>query len=137
MSGGRWLRALALLAPPVVAGLVLLVSAEAFLRWQRVGADALMRPLDFMAPAWRDTDCFVEGPGGELMTPNCRMRYKGVRVETNAAGLNDRNVDEDRPHYRLLVMGDSVTMAAGVDVRAIYHAVLEDRLNGDLGSPDF
>lgn len=137
MSSRRGLNLLALLAPPVVVGLALLLASESFLRWQRFGVDGLTQPLLYMAPAWRDTDCFEKGPNQELMTPNCRMQYKGVAVETNSAGLNDREVDESRPHYRVVLLGDSVSMAAGVAPRDIYHAVLEERLNSDLGSPGF
>jgi len=136
-GGARWQYGLALLGPPVLVALLLLLSAEAFLRVQRFGSPALLQPLQFMAPGWRETDCFQTGPNGELMTPDCVTRYKGVDVATNSAGLNDREVDESGSHFRVVVLGDSVTMAAGVEARAIYHARLEDELNDELGSSDF
>ena len=85
MRSGRALHLLALLTPPLVVGLVLLLAAETYLRWQRFGAAALTQPLSYMAPAWRDSDCFPKGPKGELMTPDCSMPYKGVTVQTNGA----------------------------------------------------
>jgi hypothetical protein len=65
------------------------------------------------------------------------MPYKGASIVTNSAGLNDREVDESQPHFRIAMLGDSVTMAAGIEPREIYHAVLEERLNRELGSPGF
>ncbi|MFP6580712.1 MAG: hypothetical protein VCC02_13065 [Myxococcota bacterium] len=136
-SARRSARIAAALLPPLLLSLFFLSAAEAWLRWNRFGGDALTQPFDYMAPAWRDVDCFRPGPSGELMTPDCRMRYKGAFIATNGRGLHDREFDTTAPHYRIVVLGDSVSMAAGVERDETYHAVLEKRVNTDLGAPGF
>ena len=125
------------LLPPLLISLVFLAAVEGWLRWDRFGGDALTHPFAYMAPAWRDVDCFRPGPAGELMTPDCRMRYKGAGITTNGRGLHDREFDTTAPPYRVVVLGDSVSMAAGVEREETYHAVLENQINTDLGTPGF
>ena len=136
MSGSRITRLLAALLPPVLLILLLALGAEAWIRYRAFGIDALVEPARFMAPRYK-FGCVESGPDGELMTPDCRMRYTGVDLITNRQGLNDREVDEKIPHYRVLALGDSYTMAAGVPQREAWHAVLEERLGRDMQSPGF
>ncbi len=137
MSTRRWAHRAALVAPPLLLTLLAILAIEAWVRFERFGIAGIVDPYAYPPPAYRPVDCIKAGPDGELMTPDCSMRYKGADIVTNSRGLNDREVDEDAPHYRIVVLGDSVSMAAGVDPREIYHAVLEDRLNAELGTPGF
>jgi hypothetical protein len=123
--------------PLLVLGLSVLLALEASLRVARFGLAGVSRPLEHMAPRFPSGDCLESGPTGEPLRPNCSMHYKGARIETNALGLNDRGVEEERPHFRVAVVGDSFTMAAGVDPRRSYHALLEERISRDLGAPGF
>lgn len=123
--------------PPLMLVLLGLLSVEAYLRVVRFGADGVLHPMSYMSPAFKVGTCMKPGPDGELMTPNCRMRYKGAVLATNSLGFNDREVDESRPHFRVAMLGDSVTMAAGVDGRDTFHALLEDQINDELGEEDF
>ena len=130
-------RVVAIALPPLLLLLLALLGLEAWLRWERFGLPALTQPHLYMSPAWTDTACFKTGPRQELMTPDCVIRYKGVWVDLNAEGLHDRAVDETKPHFRMLALGDSTSMAAGVEDEDIYHSVLEDRMNEELGTPRF
>ncbi len=67
----------------------------------------------------------------------CRMRHQGVVVAVNSIGLNDREVDEAAPHYRVLVLSDSLTLAAGVEQAHLYHSLVEAQFARDLGTPKF
>ncbi len=67
----------------------------------------------------------------------CRMRHQGVVVAVNSMGLNDREVDEAAPHYRVLVLGDSLTLAAGVEQADLYHSLVEAQYARDLGISEF
>ncbi len=133
----RAARAAARLAPPLLAALLALVAVEAWLRVARFGSAALLRPLEFGPPMFRPVDCLAPGPDGEPLRPRCRMFFQGVALETNAAGMNGPAVDESAPHYRIAVLGDSVTMPEGVERDRAYHVLLAERLNATLDAPGF
>jgi hypothetical protein len=137
VPGARGSRRLAAALPPLLIGSLALLAAELYLRIDRFGAAALRRPLWTMAPDWHRPDCVRTGPGGELMTPHCRMPHKGVLIDTNSAGLNDHEVDESAPHFRVLVLGDSFSMADGVAQPDLYHTLVEESWNRELGAPGF
>jgi hypothetical protein len=65
------------------------------------------------------------------------MPHKGVLIDTNSAGLNDHEVDESAPHFRVLVLGDSFSMADGVAQPDLYHTLVEESWNRELGAPGF
>jgi hypothetical protein len=62
-----------------------------------------------------------------------RRRY---RLKTNSAGLADREYTLEKPETvrRVAIMGDSITRGQGAPFLGTYEALLEDRLNQDLGS---
>lgn len=113
------------------------LGAEAWLRYRRFGLDGILRPEDFAAGRAAGEACAREARGDGPFAPNCRGLRQGVEIVTNSRGLADREVDESRPHYRVLVLGDSLTLATGVAQREAYHAVLEERLDRELGEPGF
>lgn len=57
--------------------------------------------------------------------------YKTVHVTTNSAGWRDREYSLEKPlgTFRVAVIGDSFTMADGIEIEDVYHSLLEDRLN--------
>jgi lysophospholipase L1-like esterase len=70
------------------------------------------------------------------LLPNLRnVRYKRVHVTTNAAGWRDRDYDLEKPAgvFRTAVIGDSFTMADGIEIDDVYHSLLEERLNAQGG----
>lgn len=136
MNWSRPAHLIAALLPPVLLLVALLLGAEAWLRFQAFGMDALLHPARYMAPRYK-FGCNETGPGGELMTPDCRMRYSGTDLITNRHGINDREVDEQQPHYRIVALGDSYTLATGVSPREAWHALLEERLGRELQAPGF
>lgn len=70
------------------------------------------------------------------LRPNMNTYFKLASVETNSRGLRDREHDLTKPEdtFRVAVIGDSLTMASGVDIADTYHKVLERRLNLVPGS---
>jgi hypothetical protein len=71
------------------------------------------------------------------LKPNQDKLFKLARLRTNSVGLNDVEYALEKPAgtYRVVVLGDSLTMASGVEQGAAWHAVLEQRLAFE--SPDF
>ncbi len=126
----------AVLAPPVLVLAIAIAGLEGWLRVERFGAVALRRPLDYMTPKWRVSDCLKGDPVSGFMMPNCRVRQQGAVVAFNSMGLNDREVNEAAPHYRVLVLGDSLTVATGVE-QVDWPSFVEARYARDLGAPRF
>lgn len=110
---------------------------EAALRYRRFGVRGLVHPLEFSATSSSRGVCGGGDRSDGPFAPHCRGRSLGSEIVTNSRGRNDREVDEARPHYRVLVAGDSISVAAGVAPREAYHAVLEERLDRELGRPGF
>jgi lysophospholipase L1-like esterase len=76
-----------------------------------------------------------------LARPNVVGRlHNGVFYRTNRFGVRGPDFPERKPPrtFRVLVIGDSVTMGAGVPEEDVYAARIERRLNEDLeaGRPD-
>ncbi len=65
------------------------------------------------------------------LRPNMDDYFKLTRFKTNSRGLRDKEYSLARPHntYRVVVVGDSITMAAGVSIENAYHTILEDYYN--------
>jgi hypothetical protein len=63
--------------------------------------------------------------------PDLGTHFKLVRFETNSHGLRDREYSQKpSPNTtRVAVVGDSYTMASGVQIGDSYHALLEERFN--------
>lgn|SRR5574341_37838 len=57
-----------------------------------------------------------------------------VVVETNSKGLRDLEYSYEKPAntFRIVVLGDSTTQAAQVNLKDAFHTILEDRLNETL-----
>ncbi len=126
-----------MLLPPLILLAVVAITAEVVFRIQRHGIRGLTHPLETAPTRFVPIDCKPTGPGGELMTPNCAMFLSGVELRTNSRGMNDHEFDEARIGFRVLVLGDSVSLAAGVSRGAAYHDLLEERFNHELGTAGF
>ncbi|RKZ48874.1 MAG: hypothetical protein DRR00_18560 [Candidatus Parabeggiatoa sp. nov. 3] len=68
---------------------------------------------------------------GHKHRPNRRAFLMGVPVTTNRFGLRDDEISLKKPHntYRIVVLGDSITMGWGVPQDKLYPTQLENRLN--------
>ncbi len=66
-----------------------------------------------------------------LARPNVRGIFNGVVHQTNSAGFRGREYSLEKPAnaFRVVVIGDSVTMGSGVEGSNVYSSVLEQRLN--------
>jgi hypothetical protein len=67
------------------------------------------------------------------LKPNLSTYFKMSKFETNSQGLRDKEYSIDKPDntFRVAVVGDSFTMAAGINIEESYHSLLEERLNKD------
>jgi hypothetical protein len=65
------------------------------------------------------------------LKPNLHTYFKMVRFKTNSKGLRDKEYSIAKPKntIRVAVVGDSLTMPAGVDIEDAYHSILEEELN--------
>jgi hypothetical protein len=67
------------------------------------------------------------------LKPNLRTYFKMSKFETNSQGLRDKeySIEKSDDSFRVAVVGDSFTMAAGINIEESYHSLLEERLNKD------
>jgi hypothetical protein len=68
-------------------------------------------------------------PRYKVMKPNASVTAWGSELRTNALGFRDEPVPPKRPgEFRIVVLGDSFTVSAGVDYPAIWTSLLRERL---------
>ncbi len=72
-----------------------------------------------------------------VLRPNVRAIHKGVLFETNSAGFRDREYPKQKPPgtTRIVLVGDSFTMAQGVAIEHSYANRLEEMLADHPGGP--
>ena len=120
---------LALVLVPVL--FVLLLSESLFriylFGWSAFSVSKLNSVQGLTSGTWiRDSD--------ELLfelRPNLDTTFKMVDFGTNSRGLRDQEYSIEKPPgtYRVAVVGDSITMGAGVEFESTYHTRLEERFN--------
>ena len=67
----------------------------------------------------------------KVMKANAAVTAWGKELRTNALGFRDRAIAPKQPgEFRIVVLGDSFTVSAGVDHAAIFTSLLEKRLPG-------
>jgi len=69
------------------------------------------------------------------LKPDLDTYFKKAVFRTNSRGLRDREYTLEKPPgvFRVAVVGDSVSMPAGVAIEDAYHSLLEERLNRESG----
>ena len=67
------------------------------------------------------------------LEPDLDAYFSLAKLRTNSQGLRDREYSIRKPDnaYRVAVLGDSITMAFGVDIEDAYHSVLEEAYNAE------
>ncbi len=120
--------------------LVILVHtllAEAVVRYETFGLAGLSSELLESIPIsnWQilsnDTDnCRIIKP----WIPNKSLYFKAKLFETNSLGLGDKeyNITKGEDIFRVLVLGNSISLGRGVNMDEAYHSIVEDRLNDRL-----
>jgi hypothetical protein len=65
------------------------------------------------------------------LKPNLNTYFKLASFKTNSQGLRDKEYEISKPNntFRVAVIGDSFTMASGVEIEEAFHTLLEDKLN--------
>jgi hypothetical protein len=69
------------------------------------------------------------------LKPNLNALHKLVTLETNSAGLRDKEYSVTKPDntFRVAVIGDSFVMADGIGIEETFHSFLEEKLNKEQG----
>lgn len=129
-------RAVGWLKQSLQKGLLLVVSLVVVLSLGEAVARVLFRhTMDFDMEMWRyatEVKMASENPYlGHVHRPNRQAFLMGVEVTTNRFGLRGRETTLERPAntYRVVVLGDSITMGWGVPQEQTYAAELERMLN--------
>lgn len=67
------------------------------------------------------------------LKPNLDTYFKMARFKTNSRGLRDKEYPMIKPKntIRVAVVGDSLTMSAGVKIEDAYHSILEEEFNAN------
>ena len=65
-----------------------------------------------------------------------KENYVKGSIEINSEGFRDKEYKKQKYHgvFRILCLGDSTTFGFGVKLSETYHGLLENKLNGELGS---
>ena len=73
------------------------------------------------------------------LRPGLDTSLKLARFKTNSQGLRDAEYSVAKPGntFRVAVVGDSLTMPAGVEIEDAYHSLLERRLNRNRKGPRY
>lgn len=71
------------------------------------------------------------------LKPNVNTSFKLAHLTTNSYGLADKEYPLAKPvsSYRIAVLGDSYSMASGVDTDKSFHALLENQMNTHSAHP--
>lgn len=82
----------------------------------------------------------VQSPFDDIywaLQPDLDTSFKLARLTTNSHGLADREYPLQKPagSYRIAVLGDSYSMASGVDTDKSFHALLENKMNENSKHP--
>jgi hypothetical protein len=94
------------------------------------------QPADWVplseTPAWSRRDDFVAAG----LTPSTRVTFHGATLTVNRWGMRDRDRTLAKPDgvYRIAIVGPSIVMGAGVGDDETIPALLEERLNRELGA---
>ena len=72
------------------------------------------------------------------LKPSLDTYFKSTAFRTNSMGLRDGEYEITKPHgaFRVVVLGDSFSMPAGVDIAASFHSILEARFNAGSHARD-
>lgn len=72
----------------------------------------------------------LETPRYKVMKPNAAVSAWGKELRTNELGFRDEPVPPKQPgEFRIVVLGDSFTVSAGVDFARIWTTLLRERLS--------
>ena len=73
------------------------------------------------------------------LKPNIDSSYKLKDFKTNSQGLRDKEYSLEKPNntYRVVVLGDSLTLPSGVEIDSAYHSILEEEFNKEDSSKTY
>lgn len=111
----------------------LLLLEQGFRVWLFGGKAFDINAMRNNAPI-NNTSFMMQSPFDDIywaLKPNLNTSFKLAHLSTNSHGLADREYPLAKPanSYRIAVLGDSYSMASGVDTDKSFHALLEERLN--------
>ena len=99
------------------------------------GNNFLHNTASTSAPSWAKTVYpqvlnFTERIVRKEFLPNKKITYNEVTLTTNEYGMRDKSYSLQKPDssYRIAIIGGSYEAGQGVDDKAVYETVVEDRL---------
>jgi len=112
----------------VISVAISLLAGEVFLRFY------FDRYQDYDIEMWRyavKLKQSVDDNRSHIHIPGSKETLMGVLVIINSKGLRDKEYSYEKPEdvYRILVVGDSLTLGWGVNGEETFSKILEDRLN--------
>lgn len=118
----------------VLGGLGLLVTGELLFRARYFGVDSILEFIAYSPLPPTALPGFLSPSGdpemGVVFTPRARAWFNGKLWEINDQGFRDADFSEEKPAgtFRILVLGDSFTVGAGVAREDRFSDQLERRL---------
>jgi hypothetical protein len=96
-----------------------------------IAAEIIIR---YIEPKESNFDFIISKPGTKRLyelRANSNGHLLGRRISINSLGIRDYEIQEHKTEgtYRIIILGDSITMGAGVDIEDIYSKKLESLLN--------
>lgn len=135
----RWLTNLGVLLVSTLLALLLLEQGFRIwlFGWHAFSVEALRNNVPINNAGFMQQSAF-DDIYWELK-PDLDVSFKLAHLTTNHAGLADREYPQTKPAntYRIAVLGDSYSMASGVDTDKSFHALLETQFNRTIGHPHY
>lgn len=113
-----------------------LLSAEIAARFYLFGSRGFsVEEMNSFRPFWNSNIWHTDTNSGisYSLKPNITIRHKFALVKTNQWGMNDKDYPLEKPKgvKRIGILGDSFSVATGVNRDENYHSIVEDKLNND------
>jgi len=118
---------------PILVALIFLLC-EAIFRLVYFGPSAVLQPLHYRPAPIGEVGMLEAVPDrvvGYVLKPDLNTWYQGAPFHSNSRGQRNVNWPTEKPAdtFRIAMLGDSVTMGAGVSDDQTYSVVLERLLN--------
>lgn len=118
----------------LLAFVLVCAIGEIFFRFYVFGLDALSFLKLNSVASIKETGLIMDSEIREILyelKPNLNKYFKTVKFQTNSRGMRDKEYSLKKPTdtFRVAVVGDSYTMASGVEIKNAYHTIIEDGLN--------
>ena len=128
--------------------IIFFAAAEIYLRHTLYSITAVKKPQENIFKSIIETEpeeLIMDTPLGRRLIPNARVTIRNhigtkedVLVETNSLGFRDDEIPEEKgKEYRILVLGDSITISDGLPAEDTFVKRMQFHLNGESLTGDY